>query len=509
MKISPSIVWFRLDLRLADNPALQAASRRGGPVIPVFIHAPDEEAPWQPGGASRWWLHRSLGALDADLQAAGAKLVFRQGPSFVALRDLANETGAGAVFWNRRYEPAVVSRDIAIQESLRAGGLEVESFNGALLHEPWTIRNQSGKPFQVFTPFWRHCLARPAPAGPLPAPRKLLAPLRRPRSLTLAALKLEPRIKWAEGLRQAWSPGAAGARVQLERFLKDAVSNYAEDRNRPDRVGTSRLSPHLHFGEITPRQVWHAVRRQAEARHVPETKWRAWQFLAEVGWREFAHHLLHHFPHTPTEPLRADFRRFPWRHDAATLEAWQKGRTGYPIVDAGMRELWTTGWMHNRVRMIVASFLVKDLLLSWTEGARWFWDTLADADLAQNTLGWQWTAGCGADAAPYFRIFNPVSQGEKFDPGGDYVRRWCPELARLPDKWLHRPWEAPVEILDRAGLRLGRDYPEPMVSHASARKVALEALQSIKSAAPGLPAAMNAPLPLDAYIGEPGELPSA
>jgi len=481
MNVSPSLVWLRLDLRLADNPALQAAVKRGGPVIPVFIHAPDEEAPWQPGGASRWWLHQSLAALAADLRAAGSKLILRRGPSFATLRDLVNETGAGAVFWNRRYEPAVVARDAAIREGLLAEGLKAESFNGALLNEPWTIRNQSGKPFQVFTPFWRHCLARPGPAGPSPAPRKLAAPRRWPGFLPLAALDLEPRIRWAEGMRRAWRPGAAGAHAQLRRFLKDAVSNYAGDRNHPDRAGTSRLSPHLHFGEITPRQIWHAVRRHAEAKHIPETEWRAWPFLTEIGWREFAHHLLHHFPHTPAEPLRADFKRFPWRRDAAGLRAWQKGRTGYPILDAGMRELWATGWMHNRVRMIVASFLVKDLLLSWTEGARWFWDTLVDADLAQNTLGWQWTAGCGADAAPYFRVFNPVSQGGKFDPNGDYVRRWCPELAKLPAEWMHQPWQAPPEMLARIGLRIGRDYPRPIVSHAIARKTALEAFARIKS----------------------------
>jgi deoxyribodipyrimidine photo-lyase len=282
-------------------------------------------------------------------------------------------------------------------------------------------------------------------------------------------------------MRTAWSPGAAGAHTRLNSFLEAAVSNYAAERNRPDRAGTSRLSPHLHFGEITPRQVWHAARRHAEARGIPAATWRTGQFLTELGWREFAHHLLHSFPHTPAEPLRAGFKQFPWRQDAALLKAWQQGRTGYPIVDAGMRELWTTGWMHNRVRMIVASFLVKDLLLSWTEGACWFWDTLVDADLAQNTLGWQWSAGCGADAAPYFRVFNPVRQGEKFDPHGDYVRRWCPELARLPGAWLHAPWQAPPEILSRAGVRVGRDYPAPLVNHASAREAALKSFAQIKS----------------------------
>ena len=455
--------------------------QRGEAVVPVFIHAPEEETPWAPGGASRWWLHQSLRALETSLREVGSGLIIRRGPSLDTLRALAKGTGATTVFWNRRYEPAATARDTRLKTALTGDGLEAQSFNAALLHEPWTIQNQSGKPFQVFTPFWRHCLAKPDPAEPLPAPRTLAAPDKWPKSLVLDALELEPRIQWAEGMRAAWQPGEAGAHQQLDRFLASAFTTYSEQRNLPAEAGTSRLSPHLHFGEISPRQIWHGVRRMADKRGLPLTQWRASQFLAEVGWREFAHHLLYHFPHTPKEPLRADFKKFKWRKDAAFLQAWQQGRSGYPIVDAGMRELWTTGWMHNRVRMIVASFLVKDLLLSWAEGAAWFWDTLVDADLAQNTLGWQWTAGCGADAAPFFRIFNPMSQGEKFDPRGDYVRRWCPELAPLPDKWLHRPWEAPVEILFRASVRLGREYPAPIISHATAREVALEVFRGLKA----------------------------
>jgi deoxyribodipyrimidine photo-lyase len=473
-------VWFRSDLRLADNPALAAAIQRGGPVVPVFIHAPEEEAPWAPGGASRWWLHQSLRDLDAALRERGSRLVLRRGPALETLRAVARETGANAVFWNRRYEPAVIARDAKAKEALKAEGLDAHSFNAALLHEPWTVQNQSGRPFQVFTPFWKHCLAKADPSEPLPAPRRIPAPEKWPKSLSLDALDLEPRIDWAAGMRAAWQPGEAGAQKQLDRFLSKAFTDYSENRNRPDLAGTSRLSPHLHFGEINPRQIWHGVRRMAEKRGLPLAQWRSSQFLAEVGWREFAHHLLFHFPHTSAEPLRAEFTKFPWRKDAASLQAWQRGRTGYPIVDAGMRELWATGWMHNRVRMIVASFLVKDLLLSWQEGAAWFWDTLVDADLAQNTLGWQWTAGCGADAAPYFRVFNPLSQGEKFDPHGGYVRRWCPELAKMPDDFLHCPWEAPPEVLARAGLELGRDYPHPIVSHAIAREVALEAFAALK-----------------------------
>ena len=479
--IPASLHWFRADLRLADNPALVAAVKRGAPVLPVFIWAPEEESPWQPGGASKWWLHQSLQALDAGLRSLGSRLVIRRGPTLDALRTLVKETSASALFWNRRYEPAIIARDTRIKEAFRADGFEAESFSAALLHEPWTVQNRSGKPFQVFTAFWRHCLTRPDPAPPLRAPSKLAALAKWPKSLALDQLELEPKINWAEGLHAAWSPGEAGALKQLQRFVSGAFDDYATQRNRPDVAGTSRLSPHLHFGELGPRQIWHAVRQMALKRGLDVARWRGSQFLTEVGWREFAHHLLYHFPHTPSEPLRAEFRQFRWRNDNKFLKAWQQGRLGYPIVDAGMRELWTTGWMHNRVRMIVASFLVKDLLIPWQEGARWFWDTLVDADLAQNTLGWQWTAGCGADAAPYFRVFNPLHQGEKFDPQGDYVRRWCPELARLPAQHIHAPHRAPAAVLARAGVRLGRDYPEPIVDHAIAREVALDAFAQLKS----------------------------
>lgn len=479
---APSIVWFRLDLRLSDNPAIAAAIERGGPVLPVFIWSPEEESPWPPGAASRWWLHQSLTSLDADLRTLGLRLVIRRGPALDALHALAKETGATAVFWNRRYEPAVSARDAKAMEALRGEGLAVENFNAALLHEPWTIQNRSGKPFQVFTPFWRHCLAQPDPPQPLPAPRRLPAPGRRPGSLALEELQLEPRAKWADGFRTLWQPGEAGAAAALNRFLAWGFDNYSAQRSRLDIAGTARLSPHLHFGEISPRQVWHALARMAAQSVLPPSSWRDSQFLTELGWREFAHHLLHHFPHMPTAPLRAEFARFPWRKNAFWLRAWQQGRTGFPIVDAGMRELWATGWMHNRARMVVASFLVKDLLIDWQEGARWFWDTLVDADLANNTLGWQWTAGCGADAAPYFRVFNPLSQSRKFDPDGEYIRRWCPELAKLPTRWIHEPEKAPAEILRAAGVELGRTYPRPIVSHAIAREVALEAYERTRQA---------------------------
>jgi deoxyribodipyrimidine photo-lyase len=470
-----TVVWFQNDLRVADNPALAAAVKKGGPIVPVFIWAPEEEGDWPPGSASKWWLHRSLEALDATLRKLGSRLVIGRGSTLETFRAIAKASGAKSVLWNRRYEPAAIARDAKVKELLRGDGCEIETFNAALLHEPWTIRNQSGKPFRVFTPFWKHCLAQPDPAEVLSAPKKLFAPKIWPTSLTLAELELAPRLGLAKGLEAAWQPGEQGANARLKKFLHSALEDYTAHRNRPDLAGTSRLSPHLHFGEISPRQIWHGLREAAVNKQWPAEKWRGMQFLAELGWREFAHHLLFHFQHTPTEPLRAEFEKFPWRESAAWLEAWQKGRTGFPIVDAGMRELWATGWMHNRARMIVASFLVKDLLITWQEGARWFWETLVDADLANNTLGWQWTAGCGADAAPYFRVFNPSLQGEKFDPTGEYIRRWCPELTRLSEKWIHRPHQAPRETLETAGIELGRTYPQPIVSHSIAREVALEA----------------------------------
>lgn len=508
MMESTSLVWFRLDLRLADNPALQAALARPGAIVPVFVWAPDEEGPWAPGGASRWWLHQSLAALDASLRERGSRLIRRRGSSLATLRELAKEIGATAVFWSRRSEPALIERDARIKSALREDGLHVESFNSALLIEPWEIKNSSGKPFQVFTPFWRACCQKIAGGKLATAPSNLPAPAKWPKSLPLDSLALQPKFPWDNGMRAAWKPGEAGAREQFDRFFKNASGDYAEGRNRPDLVGSSRLSPHLHFGEIGPRQIWErcslkvgaaTVRREPHSPDAaknsprsggsslsepvsPSSRHSLSLFLSELGWREFAHHLLYHFPRTPTEPLRSEFAKFPWAKDPKALVAWKRGRTGYPLVDAGMRELWTTGWMHNRVRMVVASFLVKDLLLPWQEGARWFWDTLVDADLANNTLGWQWTSGCGADAAPYFRIFNPTGQGEKFDPDGDYVRRWVPELANLPATWIHKPWEAPTDILRAAGVEPGRTYPRPILSHAIARMRALAAYQKTRAA---------------------------
>ncbi len=480
MIASVTIVWFRQDLRLNDNPALAEASARGLPVIPVFIWSPAEEGAWPPGAASRWWLHHSLTELRKRLAAGGATLVIRRGPAREALRRLVVETGAGRVVWNRRYEPFARERDQGIKTALREDGLTVESFNSALLNEPWTIQNRAGKPFQVFTPYWRTCLAAGARRPVLPAPQSLPPPDRAIPTLEIEDLELLPKINWAAGWEARWAPGEAGAREALVRFAREPLTTYETDRNRLDLPGTSGLSPHLHFGEISPGQVIEALAKTAERQGLESASWQKSQFVAELGWREFAYHLLYHFPHTPEQPLRPEFSQFPWRADTNRLQAWQRGRTGIPLVDAGIRQLWTTGWMHNRARMITGSLLVKNLLLPWQEGARWFWDTLVDADLACNTLGWQWVAGCGADAAPFFRIFNPVSQGSKCDPNGDYVRRWVPELRGLGGKWIQQPWAGPPEDLNAARVRLGVSYPEPIISLYASRETALAAYQRMR-----------------------------
>lgn len=479
MSDNPVLIWFGLDLRLADNPALERAIAGRGTVLPVFIWAPEEEAPWSAGAASRWWLHQSLKELQTSLTKLGSKLIVRRGPTAETLLTLAGESGAKSVFWNRRHEPAAIARDRNLERRLHDRGIAAERCPGNLLFEPGTILNTNGKPFQVFGAFWRASLARPGPAEPSHAPRRLRGPAKWPSSLAISDLSLEPEVDWTGGMRQVWRPGESGASKQMKAFLGGAIKTYSSDRDRPDHLGTSRLSPHLHFGEIGARQIWHEVRRTmgngASADHAA-----ADTYLRQIAWREFSYHLLFHFPHTSLEPLRPQFRAFPWRVDARGLKAWTRGETGYPLVDAGMRELWHIGWMHNRVRMLVASFLVKHLMIPWQEGAAWFWDTLVDADLANNTMGWQWSAGCGADAAPYFRIFNPVIQGEKFDPDGDYVRRWVPELARVPRMWIHKPWKAPASLLSEAGVELGKNYPRPIVEHDAARERALAALASMK-----------------------------
>jgi deoxyribodipyrimidine photo-lyase len=473
---APVIVWFRQDLRLADNPALNAAADSGAPVVALYILDDAGHGAWAPGGASRWWLQGSLLSLAADLRALGIALVLRRGTAQAVLDAVIAETGAGSVLWNRCYEPALRRRDEAIKAALTARAIAVRSFNAGLLFEPWTIATQGGHPFKVYTPFARACRAAAAPPLPVAAPRRLRAADARIASDDLDSWKLTPRRPdWAGGLRATWRPGETGAQQRLARFLADAVDDYKEQRNRPDIEATSRLSAHLHFGEISPRQLWHAAmaRDGAGAQH----------FVSELLWREFAHHLLFHFPELPERNWRPEFDAFPWQDSADGLDDWQRGRTGYPIVDAGMRELWQTGWMHNRVRMIVASFLVKDLMLPWQLGEAWFWDTLVDADLANNAASWQWVAGCGADAAPYFRVFNPVLQGEKFDPAGAYVRRYVPELARLPAPLIHRPWEADAAELRAAGVMLAGNYPQRIVDHGEARVRALAAFAKLKQTA--------------------------
>ncbi|KAA2286082.1 cryptochrome/photolyase family protein [Arenimonas fontis] len=475
-----ALVWFRRDLRLADNPALLAALDAGLAPVPVYIHAPEEESPWEPGAASRVWLDRSLRALDADLRARGSRLILRRGDSLAELERLVAETGAVSVYWNRLYEPACIARDRRVERALRALGLGAESHNAALLIEPWAVKTGQGEPYRVFTPFWRKARQTLVDVRPADAPVRLPAPPEGLASLEADGLGLRPppgQPRWDRGFWSFWTPGEAGAQDLLEAFLDGAVHGYREQRNLPDRVGTSRLSPHLHFGEISPRQV---VARLRGGEWPAELRQDVEHFLGELGWREFGHHLLFHFPHMAQENLDPRFRRFAWAEpDPALLAAWRRGRTGVPLVDAGMRELWATGWMHNRVRMVTASFLTKNLRYHWRHGAEWFWNTLVDADLANNSQGWQWSAGTGADAAPYFRIFSPPAQARKFDPRGAYIRRWLPELAGLPDEALAAPWEH-AELC----RRLAPDYPlRPIVDLKASREAALAAYSGAGAAA--------------------------
>jgi len=465
---SPVIVWYRRDLRVDDHPALKAAAETGRPVIPLYVR--DAARPWAPGGASQWWLAGSLEALSGDLDALGATLVLRHGAAADAVMALARESGAGAVFFTRHHEPAEAADEAALKTALAAEGIECRRFGGALLFEPEALTTKAGGPFKVFTPFYRAALAKGGIKAPDPAPDRLAAPDAPPAGDRLADWNLTPTAPdWSGGLAETWRPGAAAALQRLDAFLDGGAQAYKTERDRPDMDGTSALSPHLHFGEVSPRRIWHTATFAADAR--PETRGGIEAFLRELIWREFCHHLLHHWPAIPERAFNPVFDAFPWREDAEALVRWQRGRTGYPIVDAGMRQLWHTGWMHNRVRMIAASFLTKHLLLDWRLGQAWFCDTLVDADLANNAAGWQWVAGSGADAAPYFRVFNPILQGEKFDPAGDYVRKWVPELADLPAKAIHAPW--------RAGAATP-GYPEPLVDHKAARERALLAYRSLK-----------------------------
>ncbi len=463
---NPVIFWFRQDLRLSDSPGLEAAAAEGAGIIPCFILDDDAAGDWGPGGAGRWWLYHSLQALQSSLADRGSGLVVRRGKTADELVRLARETGATRVVCTRAYEPW--NRDLgqAVSDRLAAEDIELILCGGRLLHEPAEVLNQSGQPFKVFTPYWKHCLKRPDPASPLQAPGKNSFARNLPEGLAPEDWNLpadSPEREW----QQHWSPGEEGANERLQAFVRQDLDDYAEGRDRPALETTSRLSPHLHWGEVSPRQVWQAITMSGNDADG--------KYLSELGWREFSHYLLYHFPHTVDRPFKERFSDFPWLGKEAHFEAWKHGRTGYPIVDAGMRELWHTGFMHNRVRMICASFLTKHLLLPWQWGARWFWEQLLDADLANNTCGWQWVAGCGADAAPYFRIFNPTLQGEKFDKAGEYVRRWVPELAPLPDSHIHSPWTLSSGKLEELGVKLGDTYPAPMVDHKEAREAALSA----------------------------------
>lgn len=482
MSEQPIIVWFRQDLRLADNLALSRAVETGAPVVPLYVLDEESAAAWAPGAASKWWLHHSLTSLAADLDQAGAELILRRGRHLDVVVSFARETGASAIYFSRAYEPWASNVEAAINEELTKSPdrqVTLRRFSGSLLKEPEAISTKEGNPYKVYTPFWRALNDDGDPRKPLPRPKNIKSCKAKIPSDSLDDWKLLPRKPdWAGGMRKTWQPGEAGARERLEAFLDEALRDYADGRNRPDRDSTSRLSPHLHFGEISAASVWHSVKAWA-ANEGYEGKGLE-VFLKEVVWREFSAHLLFHFPMLPQAPLREEFAGYPWREDEEGLRAWKNGLTGYPIVDAGMRQLWQTGWMHNRVRMIVASFLIKDLLIHWREGEAWFWDTLVDADLASNAASWQWVAGSGADAAPYFRVFNPVTQGEKFDADGDYVRRYVPELAKLPAKHIHAPWQAPDNILAEAGIELGKHYPLPIVDHAEARKRALAGYEKIR-----------------------------
>lgn len=479
LQTGPIIVWFRNDLRIKDNAALLAAAQSDQPIICIYIldDAADQTTAY--GGAQKWWLHHSLLALSASLKKLGGDLILRRGTPEEIIEQLVNETDAKTVLWNRRYATSHIARDSKLKNDLKQSGLEVISYDGALLHEPTQVKTGTGGPFRVYTPFWRAFSRSVEPRKPAPAPEALRTYDGELNRDQLDDWQLLPRNPdWANGISQEWSPGETGAQQRLDDFLDGPIKDYKEGRDYPSQHHTSKLSPHLAFGELTPYQIW----AQTNVRH-PENTPNKETFRKELVWREFAYHLLVNFEDLKNKNYNSDFNNFPWRSHHDHLRRWQKGTTGYPIVDAGMRQLWQTGWMHNRVRMIVGSFLVKHLLIDWREGEKWFWDTLVDADPASNTASWQWIAGSGADAAPYFRVFNPIIQGEKFDKDGGYVRKFCPELENLPAKYLHKPWQAPSDVLSKAGIVLGETYPNPIVDHQTARNRALTAYQTMRETA--------------------------
>jgi deoxyribodipyrimidine photo-lyase len=469
-----TIVWLQRDLRLADNPALHAATRSSEQVIPVFIWSPGDYGAWTPGRASQWYLSGSLSALDSDLRNRGSRIILREGPAREALHRLVQETGADAVYWNDRPDPQLLARDDLLAGMLAADGISVMRFPGFLLHDPDTIRTSAGRYYGVFSPFWKRLQGETGYLEVLPVPRlDHLSPHRWPEGLAVEAVFPAHSLP---DLSNSWTPGEKAASERLEMFCDEGIYTYHKDRDRPDLDGTSLMSMCLTVGEVSVASVWNAA--LAAARRYDAQGPDAYR--RELAWREFSYHLLYHRPETVTDPLNDTFSSFPWLSDDDMIDRWKRGMTGYPLVDAGMRQLATTGWIHNRVRMVVASFLTKHLLIPWQEGSRIFWDGLVDADLANNTMGWQWTAGCGADAQPYFRIFNPILQGKKFDPAGTYIRRYVPELAMLSDRWIHSPWEATRAELEAAGIMPGETYPLPVVEHGKARDRALTAYQSVR-----------------------------
>ena len=462
------IYWFRRDLRLLDNPALSEAAN-AGPVIPIYI-LDKLQTNYTEGRASRWWQNQSLYSLNKQLNHR--LLIFNGDPKEIILR-LAKVSDSKTVYWNRCYEPWQIEVDSKIERILKEKNINVIARNGSLLWEPWRTLKKDGTPYKVFTPYFKkRCLSLPEPRKPIPKPlNMILADI--PRKTAIKGNFISPKeCSWENKIKKYWRIGEKAAINKLENFLKSGLSSYKEGRNYPSKINISMLSPHLHFGEISPNTIWHRVRTSGQSEDSNH-------YLSELGWREFSYNLLYYFPQLPNKNLQTKFDRFPWRDNSEHLKKWQDGETGYPIIDAGMRELWETGFMHNRLRMIAGSFLVKNLLIHWHYGKEWFWNCLVDADLASNSASWQWVAGCGADAAPYFRIFNPIAQGQKFDPSGEYTRKFVPELRKLPNKYLFTPWEAPTELLADSGIKLGKDYPYPIVDLKNSRELALDAYSSI------------------------------
>lgn len=478
MADKPIIVWFRHDLRLTDNIALSKAAETGQPIIALYIYDQKALGKSDYGAASKWWLHHNLADFQKNLKDKGLNLVLREGRSLDILKEIIKETGAESLFYNRLYEPWSIARDKDIKETLKDQDIDVQSFQGHYLFEPWQIKNKSGDPYKVFTPYYKTCMALEDHIGdPLPVPHTL-KPYKNISLKDIKDLGFLPKIDWDKKLESHWEYGEDGAHNRFNAFLDSRLHQYKDGRNRPDKDYTSMMSPYLRFGIISPRSLWHACRTYTLAQDAPESQTES--FLRELIWREFCNHLLFYNPEMPEKPLQEKFEPFPWKTNKTFRHAWEKGRTGYPIVDAGMRQMWETGWMHNRVRMIVGSIMVKHFLQAWQDGEAWFWDCLIDGDLANNSAGWQWIAGCGADAAPYFRVFNPILQGEKFDPDGDYVRQYVPELKDMPSKYIHKPWEAPKDVLDKANVVLDDTYPSPVIDHKHGRERALEAFESLK-----------------------------